>query len=67
MKGKVTLGGITHICFKQWFQITADAHPGVSGVSKYQKFCDKFKNTPGRPTSHTCVKSKTIKKCIKIP
>ena len=27
------------------FQITADAHPGVSGVSKDQKFCEKFKNT----------------------
>ena len=40
-----TVGGITHICFKQWFQITADAHPGVSGVSKDQKFCEKFKNT----------------------
>ena len=24
---------------------TADAHPGVSGVSKDQKFCEKFKNT----------------------
>ena len=40
-----TVGGITHICFKQWFQITADAHPGVPGVSKDQKFCEKFKNT----------------------
>ena len=40
-----TVGGITHICFKQWFQITVDAHPGVSGVSKDQKFCDEFKNT----------------------
>ena len=39
------VGGITHICFKQWFQITADAHPGVSEVSKDQKFCEKFKNT----------------------
>ena len=33
---KFTVGGITHICFKQWFQIPADAHPGVSGVSKDQ-------------------------------
>ena len=40
-----TVGGITHICFKQWFQITADARPGVSGVSKDQKSCEKFKNT----------------------
>ena len=40
-----TVGGIVHICFKQWFQITADAHPEVSGVSKDQKFCEKFKNT----------------------
>ena len=24
---------------------TADAHPGVSGVSKEQKFCEKLKNT----------------------
>ena len=24
---------------------TADAHPGVSGVSKDQKICEKFKNT----------------------
>ena len=24
---------------------TADAHPEVSGVSKDQKFCEKFKNT----------------------
>ena len=24
---------------------TADAHLGVSGVSRDQKFCDKFKNT----------------------
>ena len=24
---------------------TADAHPGVSGMSKDQKFCKKFKNT----------------------
>ena len=24
---------------------TADAQPGVSGVSKDQKFCEKFKNT----------------------
>ena len=24
---------------------TADAHPGVSGVSKDQKFCEKFINT----------------------
>ena len=38
----ITVGGIAHICFKQWFQITADAHPGVS---KDQKFCEKFKNT----------------------
>jgi hypothetical protein len=27
------------------FQITADAHPGVSGVSKDQKLCEKFENT----------------------
>ena len=27
------------------FQITADAHPGMSGVSKDQKFCEKFKNS----------------------
>ena len=27
------------------FQITADAHPVVSGVSKDQKLCEKFKNT----------------------
>ena len=27
------------------FQITADAHPGVSGVSKHQKFCEELKNT----------------------
>ena len=40
-----TVGGIAHICFKQWFQITADAHPGLSGVSKDQKFSEKFKNT----------------------
>jgi hypothetical protein len=40
-----TVGGITHICFTQWFQITADAHPGVLGVSKEQKICEKFKNT----------------------
>ena len=40
-----TVGGITHVCFKQWFQITADAHPGASGVSKDQKFYEKFKNT----------------------
>ena len=33
------------MCFKQWFQFTADAHPGVSGVSKDQKFCEKFKTT----------------------
>ena len=39
-----TVGGIAYICFKG-FQITADAHPGVSGVSKDQKFCEKFKNT----------------------
>ena len=25
-----TVGGITHICFKKWFQITADTHSGVS-------------------------------------
>ena len=24
---------------------TEDAHPGVSGVTKDQKFCEKFKNT----------------------
>ena len=24
---------------------TADAHPGVSGMSKEQKFCEKFKDT----------------------
>ena len=42
---RITVGGIAHICFKQWFQITADAHPGVSGVSKDQKFSEKFKNT----------------------
>ena len=40
-----TVVGIAHICFKQWFQITADAHPGVSGVLKDQKFYEKFKNT----------------------
>ena len=40
-----TVGGIAHICIKQWFQITADTHPGVSGVSKDQKFSEKFKNT----------------------
>ena len=27
------------------FKITADAHPGVSGVSNDQKFCKEFKNT----------------------
>ena len=37
-----TVGGITHICFKQWFEITADAHPGVP---KDQKFCEKFQST----------------------
>ena len=31
--------------FQKWFQITADAHPGVSRVSKDQKFCEKYKNT----------------------
>ena len=41
---QITVGGIAHICFK-WFQITADAHPGVSWVSNDQKFCEKFKNT----------------------
>ncbi len=41
---KYTVGGIPHICFKQWFQITVDAHPGASGVSD-QKFCEEFKNT----------------------
>ena len=40
----ITVGGIAYICFK-WFQITADAHPGVSWVSNDQKFCEKFKNT----------------------
>ena len=39
-----TVGGIAYICFK-WFQITADAHPGVSWVSNDQKFCEKLKNT----------------------
>ena len=39
-----TVGGITYICFK-WFQITADAHPGVSWVANDQKDCEKFKNT----------------------
>ena len=38
------IGGIAYMCFK-WFQITADAHPGVSWVSNDQKFCEKFKNT----------------------
>ena len=33
----VTVGGIAYICFK-WFQITADAQPGVSWVSNDQKF-----------------------------
>ena len=33
MADESTVGGIAYICFK-WFQITADAHPGVSGVSK---------------------------------
>ena len=28
----------------QWFQITADTHPGVSGVLKDQKYYEKFKN-----------------------
>ena len=41
---EATAGVIAHICFK-WFQITADAHPGVSWVSSDQKFCEKFKNT----------------------
>ena len=31
--------------FQQWIQIIADAHPGESGVSKDQKFCDKLKTT----------------------
>ena len=39
-----TVGGMAYICFK-WFQITADAHPGVSWVSNDQEFCEKFKNT----------------------
>ena len=39
-----TVGGIAYICFKR-FQITADAHPGVSWVSNDQKFIEKFKNT----------------------
>ena len=39
------LGGIAQICIKLWFQITADAHSGVSGVSKDQKFSEQFKNT----------------------
>ena len=34
---------------------TADAHPGVSGVSKDQKY-----SLPGRPSSQNGVKSKTI-------
>ena len=53
-----TRGGIASICFRFHFQETLrmhtqgcfsgnteDAHPGVSGVSKDQKFCEKFKNT----------------------
>ena len=39
-----TVGGTAHICFK-WFQITADAHPGMSWVSNDQKFCEKCKKT----------------------
>ena len=47
-----TVGGIAHICSKQWFQITADAHPGVSGVSKdkIQIQIQKY-SLPGRPSS----------------
>ena len=42
------------------FQITADAHPGVSWVSKDQKFCEKLKkySLPGQPSSQNWVKSK---------
>ena len=29
--GQCTVGGIAHISFKHWFQITVDAHPWVSG------------------------------------
>ena len=44
------------------FQITADAHPGIPGVSKDQKFCEELKKYSllGRPSSQNWVKSKTI-------
>ena len=46
---KDTLGGIASICFRFHFQhtlqCTVDAHPGVSGMSKDHKFCEKFRNT----------------------
>ena len=35
---KFTVGGIAHICFKQWFQITADAHQGCQGRQKTRNF-----------------------------
>ena len=44
MDSPFTVGRIAYICFK-WFQITADAHPGVSWVSNDLKFFEKFKNT----------------------
>ena len=46
---KDTVGGIAYICFK-WFQITADAHTGVSWVSNNQKFCEKLKILIARST-----------------
>ena len=38
---------------------TTDAHPGVSGVSRDQKFCEEFKNTHCQ-VDHPTNKSKTI-------
>ena len=44
---QVTVGGIDHICFKQWFQIAADAHPGVP---KDQNVCENSKILIARST-----------------
>ena len=60
-----TVGGIAHICFKQWFQITVDVPRGVKrpGILwEIQKY-----SLSGWPYSQNWVRTKTIKKCIKIP
>ena len=63
-----TVGGIAHICLTVVSNHCGYTPRGVRGVKRPEILWEIQKySLPGRPSSQNWVKSKTIKKFIKIP